>query len=241
MVLLRRVADAGVEAVFVEDVHDVGVVAAGGDDELLIAVGADGECAGAGQPVLRRDDGDHRVRAQRDPLPPAAEHAAVEAQIHPVLVHQPVEQLVVALHELDLHAGEIPVEPADDRRQPVRGDAVIRADAHLAGQDALDLGADLPQPVVALHQIAQRRDELLTVRRQVDAAPRADEQGEAELLLQRVDQVDHAGGRIVPCGGSGRKAAAVGDGEENFIAVEIHDASCYDGLSHENEETVVLL
>lgn len=92
-------------------------------------------------------------------------------------------------------------------RQPVRGDAVIRADAHLAGQDALDLGADLPQPVVALHQIAQRRDELLAVRRQVDAAPRADEQGEAELLLQRVDQVDHAGGRIVPCGGSGRKAA----------------------------------
>ena len=148
---------------------------------------------------------------------------------------------MVALHELDLHAGEIPVEPADDRRQPVRGDAVIRADAHLAGQDALDLGADLPQPVVALHQIAQRRDELLAVRRQVDAAPRADEQGEAELLLQRVDQVDHAGGRIVPCGGSGRKAAAVGDGEENFIAVEIHDASCYDELSHENEETVVLL
>ena len=78
---------------------------------------------------------------------------------------------------------------------------------------------------------AARRDELLAVRRQMDAAPRADEQGKAELLLQRVDQVDHAGGRIVPCGGSGRKAAAVGDGEENFIAVEIHDASCYDRYS----------
>ena len=78
---------------------------------------------------------------------------------------------------------------------------------------------------------AARRDELLAVRRQVDAAPRADEQGEAELLLQRVDQMDHAGGRIVPRGGSGRKAAAVGDGEENLVAVEIHNASSYDELS----------
>ena len=131
------------------------------------------------------------------------------------------------LHQLDLHVGIVLLERPDDRRQPVGGDAGIGRDGHGADQQPVHLGGQLKQAILLMEYLPDHRQQQLPVGGQRHALGAAAEQGESHLLLQRGDQLVHAGGRVAQHLGGAGEAACFGGGEKGAAAGCFHDISSF--------------
>ena len=91
------------------------------------------------------------------------------------------------------------------------------------GDLAAEGGRDQPQLLVPLDDLAQDGHDALAVRRERNALVAALQNRERELLLERIDDVHHAGGRVAELLRRLGKASGVGRLQQHSVFINIHN------------------
>ena len=190
-VIHHRGLDVGLDPGGPEDAHDVKIEALVGHDEVQALEIPQGEAAPVG--VLRREDGEHGVLPEGDPLVVPRLLAAGEDQ-----VQFPLKEGGVCLGDVvgdpHLHAGGgtfLP-EATDDARQPVDAHAGVGPHPDGLPPDIPGLGEGCVQPGGGVQEVPDGGGHPLALRRQADAAPAPLQKGDADLLFETVHHMRKA-------------------------------------------------
>ena len=147
-VLDGGIADVGINVIACKQRLHVVITAQGGHDEAVLLAPLQRVAVGTGQRMIPRQQGQHGVLGQWDPLEGHILLIAEEADVSGALL-QPLGHLLPdTLHQLDLHVGVVLLKIPDDSGQPMGGDAGIGGDGDGADQQAVHLGGQLEKLIL---------------------------------------------------------------------------------------------
>ena len=186
-------ADHRRDAGAVQGPENVQVEAHGGHQKLVAAEIPHVESLPAAQVIFRRQDGQQRVLRQREPVHGHPVLEAGKAHVRLVLP-DPAVHLLHAAH-LDIHR-QLRVDPAellDHLRQPVHGDAGIGGHPDGVLLVGIDQGNLPVQGLGSGQHLANQGIDALPRRSQPHTGPAPQQHRKADVPLQTVHHVGHAG------------------------------------------------